>query len=77
MRIYETDNKVAMGQIEYSKHSALLNQEKLSDEELVRVFLERQDEAAFNEIGNRYGDKIYRLSLRITRNHSDAEEVLQ
>jgi RNA polymerase sigma-70 factor (ECF subfamily) len=68
---------VAIGQIEYSKHSALLNQEKLSDEELVRVFLERQDEAAFDQIVNRYGDKIYTLALRITRNHSDAEEVLQ
>jgi RNA polymerase sigma factor, sigma-70 family len=75
MRINGTDNKAVIGGKEYSKHIALLNRKKLSDEELVRVFLE--DEAAFNEIVNRYGDKIYRLALRITRNHSDAEEVLQ
>src|SRR5713101_5049342 len=34
-------------------------------------------EEAFKEIVNRYGDKIYRLALRITRNPSDAEDVLQ
>ena len=77
MRVDETDNKVVMGQREHSKHFPLLDLEKLSDEELVRAFLDRKDEAAFNEIVNRYGDKIYRLALRITRNHSDAEEVLQ
>lgn len=77
MRIDETDNKQIMGQREYPNHIPLLDQEKLIDEELVRAFLDREDEEAFNEIANRYGDKIYRLALRITGDHSDAEEVLQ
>src|ERR1700757_2900918 len=48
-----------------------------SEEELVRVFVKDQDEEAFNEIVDRYGDKIYRTALRITRNPNDAEDVLQ
>jgi RNA polymerase sigma-70 factor, ECF subfamily len=48
-----------------------------SDEELVRSFVEDHDEGTFNEIVNRYGDKIYRTALRITHNTSDAEDVLQ
>jgi RNA polymerase sigma-70 factor, ECF subfamily len=48
-----------------------------SEEELVRVFVKDQDEEAFNEIVDRYGDKIYRTALRITHNPSDAEDVLQ
>jgi RNA polymerase sigma-70 factor (ECF subfamily) len=77
MRINELDKKQVTVEREYPKHIPFLNQEKLFDEELVRAFLERHDEAAFNEIVNRYGDKIYRLALRITRNHSDADDVLQ
>lgn len=49
----------------------------LNDEELVSLFVEGQDEHAFNELVNRYGDKVYRLAFRITGNPSDAEEVLQ
>lgn len=48
-----------------------------TDEQLVGLFLERRDEEAFNEIVERYADKIYRLALRITRNPSDAEDILQ
>ena len=62
---------------EYAYSNEILNHKELSDEELVRSFAETQDEEAFNELVNRYGDKIYRLSLRITRNPSDAEDVLQ
>jgi len=50
---------------------------RISDEELVRLILEDRDELALNEIVTRYQDKIYRLALRITRNPSYAEEVLQ
>ncbi len=53
------------------------NYKELSDEELVKVFVEDQDEEAFNEIVSRYGDKIFRLALRITHNPNDAEDVLQ
>jgi RNA polymerase sigma-70 factor (ECF subfamily) len=54
-----------------------LNNKKLSDEELVRAFVGDKEEKAFNEIVNRYGDKIYRIALGITRNPSYAEDVLQ
>src|ERR1700739_3555613 len=58
-------------------NNGILNHKRLTDEELVRVFVEDQDEKAFNEIVDRYGDKIYRTALRITHNPSDAEDVLQ
>jgi len=48
-----------------------------SDEELVKIFAETRDEAAFDEIVGRYSDRIYGFALRITRNTDDAEEVLQ
>ena len=55
----------------------MLSYKGLSDEKLVRSFVETQDEEAFNEVVDRYADKIYRLALRITHNPSDAEDVLQ
>jgi RNA polymerase sigma-70 factor, ECF subfamily len=58
-------------------NNRILNHNELSDEVLVRSFVESQDEEAFSEIVNRYADKIYRLALRITRNPSDTEDVLQ
>ena len=61
----------------YSYDYRILNHKECSDEELVRSFVKTQDEEAFNEIVNRYADKIFRLALRITRNASDADEVLQ
>jgi RNA polymerase sigma-70 factor, ECF subfamily len=61
----------------YSNTNGILNHKELSDEELVKCFVKAQDEEAFNEIVNRYGDKIYRIALRITHNPSDAEDVLQ
>lgn len=61
----------------YPNDNGVSTQKELSDEELVRSFVETQDEEIFNELVNRYGDKIYRIALRITRNHSNAEEVLQ
>jgi RNA polymerase sigma-70 factor (ECF subfamily) len=60
-----------------SNSNGILNNKGLSDEELVRNFVENQYEEAFNELVNRYADKIYRLALRITHNPSDAEDVLQ
>ena len=49
----------------------------LNDNELVSLFVKTQDEGAFNEIVDRYGEKIYRTALRITRNTRGAEDVLQ
>ena len=57
--------------------NGILNHKELSDEALVRSFLEERREEVFNELVNRYADKIYRLALRITHNPSDAEDVLQ
>jgi RNA polymerase sigma-70 factor, ECF subfamily len=61
----------------YSNSNGILNHKELSDEKLVRSFVETHNEEAFSEIVNRYGDKIYRTALRITHNPSDAEDVLQ
>jgi len=61
----------------HSDSKGILNHRELSDEELVRSFVEAQDEEAFDELVNRYADKIYRLALRITHNPSDAEDVVQ
>lgn len=81
MQLYSVGNKGAAtfdsSARGYSKEVALLNRKNLSDEKLVRLFVENEDEEAFNEIVNRYTDKIYGLALRITRNPSDAEETLQ
>ena len=49
----------------------------LFDEELVGMFVDGRDEDAFNELVNRYSDKVYRLAYRITNNQNDAEEILQ
>jgi len=53
------------------------NHKELPDEELARLFVKTQDEQAFNEIVDRYGNKIYRLALRITHSPDEAEDVLQ
>lgn len=49
----------------------------LTDEDLVSLYVARRDEEAFNELVNRYGDKVYRLAYRITSSQNDAEEILQ
>lgn len=50
---------------------------RLGDAEVVRLYVETQDEEAFNEMVNRHGEKIFRTALRITRSTTGAEEVLQ
>jgi len=57
--------------------NSTINHKESFNEELVRSFVETQDEEAFNEIVHFYADKIYMLALRITRNPRDADEVLQ
>jgi len=46
------------------------------DNELVEGF-KKGDAACFNEILERYTQKVHNLAVRITRNEEDAEEVLQ
>lgn len=48
-----------------------------SDEELIGLFIGQRDVGAYEEILKRYQDKIYGLALRITRNPTDAEDILQ
>jgi len=62
---------------EYSKDVLLLNRKRLTDEKLGKLFAEDKDEESFNEIVSRCADNIYRIALRFTNNHSDAEEVVQ
>jgi len=50
---------------------------RISDDELIRRYIQTRDEALFDEIVNRYSDRIYGFALRITRNANDAEEVFQ
>lgn len=72
-----TGDVAAILETEYAKDIAILNHKELSDEELISLFGQTESEETFNEIVNRYGDKIFRLAIRITHNQSDAEEVLQ
>ena len=53
-----------------------VNLAELNDEALVNEFLGGRSEA-FDEIVRRYGTKIYKLALRITKNHHDAEDISQ
>ena len=46
------------------------------DADLVEA-LRRQETEAIEELITRYGDRVYRLAMRITGNRSDAEEVVQ
>ena len=47
-----------------------------TDEELVRV-AQAGDTRAFDELVNRYKEKVYRLSYKILRHEEDAAEALQ
>lgn len=59
------------------KKNILLLKKNLSDEKLVRYFVNNKDEESFNELVNRYTDKIYRIAFGITRDPNSAEDVLQ
>jgi RNA polymerase sigma-70 factor (ECF subfamily) len=48
----------------------------ITDEALVER-ARAKDEAAFEELVNRYQNKLYRLAMRFVRNESDAQEILQ
>ncbi len=49
----------------------------IPDERLIELFITQNDQGAFEELFNRYCDKVYRLAFRITRDHHGADEVLQ
>lgn len=80
MNYVRTNSEKMLNQPYHEKSPALSDRYDvggLKDEELVSLFVEEQNEDAFNELVNRYGDKVYRLAYRITSNPDDAEEVLQ
>ncbi len=47
------------------------------DEDLLVSAAKKGDAAAFEELVNRYEDKIFRLTKNITGNHEDAEDAMQ
>lgn len=51
-------------------------QEQKSDLELIEEF-KKGNHGSFEELLQRYSDKAFNLSYRLTRNQQDAEEVLQ
>lgn len=50
---------------------------KKDDEKLVKLYMQNEDEWAFNEIVNRYSCKIYRLALKYTENERNADDIMQ
>ena len=54
----------------------MMTLEDISDEELVRRFL-AGDRNCFAVIFSRHQDKVFKVAMRIVRNHSDAEDLVQ
>lgn len=50
---------------------------RTNDNELVEAFRRRGDKSAFVKLMETYTERVHNLSLRITRNEEDAEEILQ
>ncbi|MEW6143415.1 MAG: sigma-70 family RNA polymerase sigma factor [Thermodesulfobacteriota bacterium] len=71
VRTKKTEDRVKMVQ------TTLTDISKRSDESLVHLIAEYGSEEALNEILNRYRERIYRTALKVTSNHSDAEDVVQ
>ena len=64
-------------EINQSSVNKISDYRNANDEFLAELFVKDHDNRAFNEIVRRYGDKIFRLALRITKNEDSAEEILQ
>ena len=60
-----------------NSYSTELNYRELDDQKLASLYVNNRDDYAYNEIVNRFGEKIFRLAMRITKNPESAEEVLQ
>jgi len=54
-----------------------LNYETVSDEVLVELYKNKRDEAALSYIIRRYRDRVFGFAMKMTRNHSDAEDIVQ
>ena len=77
MHLNATESSSTNAARQFQDDRPLFEHRDLPDEELVRMFVEERDEGAFNEIANRYGEKVFRLALRITHSTHIADEVLQ
>lgn len=75
-RINVLDGNLGMSMIE-EETQFYLDTRQLSDEDLVKVYTLNRDQKFFNEIVNRYRDKIYWIALKITNNTNDAEDIVQ
>jgi RNA polymerase sigma-70 factor (ECF subfamily) len=73
----ELTNPLHSLSINYNKNTEHLRYKKMSDEKLASLYVSNRDDSAFNELVSRYGDKIFRLAMRISRSPEIAEEVLQ
>ena len=49
----------------------------LTDEQLLELFIAEKDHAAFEALVRRYSPMVFRVCLRIIRNHHDAEDAYQ
>jgi RNA polymerase sigma factor (sigma-70 family) len=60
------------------RHAALLDDARaLTDEELLRGFIESRDEACFVGLVERHGPMVWGVCRRVIHNHFDAEDVFQ
>ena len=48
-----------------------------NDEKLINIYIDDNDECAYDELVNRYIDRIYALCYRITKNKEITEDVVQ
>ncbi len=60
-----------------AKLRLIRNYEDSTDEKLVDLFVQENDEQAFNEIFNRYYEKIKRYALKKLNNVEEAEDIAQ
>lgn len=54
-----------------------LDYETVSDEVLVEFYKNKRDEIALTNIIRRYSDKIFGFAIKMTKNRSDAEDIVQ
>ena len=51
--------------------------QNISDEELVRLYLEKQESWTFDKLYTRYSGKVYGKCISLLKNHEEAEDALQ
>ncbi len=59
------------------KYKPLADHGDYSDEDLVKMYVSNNDELAFNELVNRYCQKIYSLAIKMLKDIDTAEDAVQ